>query len=132
MGSILYYCKASRELYEVTTSNGSHCVDWLSVGGMGHILSTAVGFAKNASKKKVLCLDGDGSMLMHMGSANVIADGNLSNLLHIVLIMVFTNQWEFIHLLQVQILHYLCQRLQMVLGMNTFSHSTPWMLLLML
>lgn len=37
--------KSSRELYEVSIASRGKCNDWLSVGGMGHLLSTASGFA---------------------------------------------------------------------------------------
>ena len=39
------------------------------VGGMGHTSSVALGYSLK-KKKKVICLDGDGSMLMHLGSLN--------------------------------------------------------------
>ena len=41
--------------------------DFYMVGGMGHSLSVSVGISLQ-SKKEVICLDGDGSILMHMGS----------------------------------------------------------------
>ena len=37
------------------------------VGGMGHSSSVSLGYSIY-SKNKVICLDGDGSMLMHLGS----------------------------------------------------------------
>ena len=46
------------------------------VGGMGHTSSVSLGFATSATKKRIICLDGDGSLLMHMGSlCNVGAYG---------------------------------------------------------
>ena len=67
----------SRELYQLrkkyNLNNGS---DFYMVGGMGHSSMVALG-ASIHSKKQVICLDGDGSILMHMGSlANI---GNLGN-----------------------------------------------------
>tara|TARA_X000000950_G_scaffold245273_1_gene301987 strand:+ start:283 stop:909 length:627 start_codon:yes stop_codon:yes gene_type:complete len=41
--------------------------DFYMVGGMGHSLSVSIGMALQ-TKKKIICLDGDGSILMHMGS----------------------------------------------------------------
>ena len=38
---------------------------------MGHTSSLALGFSLN-NEKKVICLDGDGSLLMHMGSLTTI------------------------------------------------------------
>tara|TARA_A100001011_G_scaffold390616_1_gene474421 strand:+ start:260 stop:1363 length:1104 start_codon:yes stop_codon:yes gene_type:complete len=41
--------------------------DFYMVGGMGHATSVALGVSI-FSKKQTLCLDGDGSILMHLGS----------------------------------------------------------------
>ena len=41
--------------------------DFYMVGGMGHSSSVALGISLNSSKKTI-CLDGDGSLLMHFGS----------------------------------------------------------------
>ena len=41
--------------------------DFYMVGGMGHSLSVSLGISLQ-SKNKVVCLDGDGSILMHLGS----------------------------------------------------------------
>jgi phosphonopyruvate decarboxylase len=46
------------------------------VGGLGH--TSAVALAQNIfQKKRVICIDGDGSFIMHLGS--LIHCGNLSN-----------------------------------------------------
>ncbi len=58
----------SRELYQLRLNkelnNGK---DFYMVGGMGHTSNVALGYALN-SKRKVVVLDGDGSLLMHLGS----------------------------------------------------------------
>jgi phosphonopyruvate decarboxylase len=41
--------------------------DFYMVGGMGHSLSVSLGMSLQ-SKNNIICLDGDGSILMHMGS----------------------------------------------------------------
>ena len=41
--------------------------DFYMVGGMGHTSSVALGYSL-ASKKTTVCIDGDGSLLMHLGS----------------------------------------------------------------
>ena len=38
--------KASRELYEYRIAHGSECHDFLTVGGMGHTASIAMGLAR--------------------------------------------------------------------------------------
>lgn len=75
---------ASRELFEIRRDAGSgHHRDFLTVGGMGHASQIAAGIALARPGRKVVCLDGDGALLMHLGGLAVSADCN--NLLHIVL-----------------------------------------------
>ncbi len=58
--------------------------DFYMIGGMGHTAMVSLGVSI-FSKKKVYCIDGDGSILMHMGSMHRFAiDGN-KNLKHVLL-----------------------------------------------
>lgn len=77
--------KASRELYEYRRAQGKPGSDFLTVGGMGHTASIAMGIAKARPERLVVCLDGDGSAIMHMGALAVIGSEGPSNLLHAVL-----------------------------------------------
>ncbi len=78
--------KISRELFETRTKAGKdHGTDFLTVGSMGHCSSIALGVALNKPLTKVWCIDGDGALLMHMGSMAVIGANAPSNLVHIVL-----------------------------------------------
>lgn len=78
--------KASRELFETRASNGqSHKYDFLTVGSMGHSSSIALGVAINKPDRKVWCIDGDGAVLMHMGSMAVLGANKPSNLVHVVI-----------------------------------------------
>ena len=78
--------KASRELFETRTANGqSHQYDFLTVGSMGHSSSIALGVAINKPDQKIWCIDGDGAVLMHMGSMAVIGSNKPKNLVHIVI-----------------------------------------------
>ncbi len=78
--------KASRELFETRVANGqSHKYDFLTVGSMGHTSSIALGVAVNKKSQRVWCIDGDGSVLMHMGSMAVVGANKPSNLIHIVI-----------------------------------------------
>jgi len=78
--------KASRELFETRVANGqSHKYDFLTVGSMGHSSSIALGVAINKPKTKVWCIDGDGAVLMHMGSMAVLGANKPKNLVHIVI-----------------------------------------------
>ena len=77
--------KASRELFEIREANGqSHKYDFLTVGSMGHSSSIALGVAINKPNCKVWCIDGDGAVLMHMGSMAVIGSCAPKNLVHVV------------------------------------------------
>lgn len=76
---------ASRELFEIRENNDSgHAKDFLTVGGMGHASQIALGIAMQ-NDRKVICLDGDGAFIMHMGACGVNAFSGCSNLIHIVL-----------------------------------------------
>ena len=78
--------KASRELFETRVANGQdHKYDFLTVGSMGHSSSIALGVAINKPNTKVWCIDGDGAVLMHMGSMAVIGANKPKNLIHIVI-----------------------------------------------
>ncbi|WP_405306861.1 phosphonopyruvate decarboxylase [Methanobrevibacter sp.] len=78
--------KASRELFEIRERNNqSHKYDFLTVGSMGHTSSIALGVAINKPNKKIWCIDGDGSALMHLGAIAVVGNVNPSNLVHIVI-----------------------------------------------
>ena len=78
--------KASRELFEIRGANGqSHKYDFLTVGSMGHSSSIALGLALNKPQTRVWCIDGDGAVLMHMGSMAVLGATAPKNLIHIVI-----------------------------------------------
>ena len=78
--------KASRELFETRVANGqSHKYDFLTVGSMGHSSSIALGVAINKPLQKIWCIDGDGAVLMHMGSMAVIGANKPTNLIHVVI-----------------------------------------------
>ena len=76
----------SRELYEYrVATNSSHEQDFLVVGSMGHASQIALGIAQAEKTKTVLCLDGDGAVLMHMGSLAIVGEQSPENYIHIVL-----------------------------------------------
>lgn len=78
--------KASRELYELReNSKDGHQSDFLTVGSMGHASSIAVGLSLSKPGRAVICIDGDGAALMHLGSLCINAQSSCSNFLHIVL-----------------------------------------------
>ena len=78
--------KASRELFETRVANKqSHQYDFLTVGSMGHSSSIALGVAINKPEQKIWCIDGDGAVLMHMGSMAVLGANRPKNLVHVVI-----------------------------------------------
>jgi phosphonopyruvate decarboxylase len=59
----------SREVFELRAKNkAGHQRDFLTVGCMGHCSSIAAGIAMAKPDRNVVCIDGDGSALMHLGS----------------------------------------------------------------
>lgn len=78
--------KASRELFEIRVANGqTHGTDFLTVGSMGHSSSIALGVATFKPDKRIWIIDGDGSMLMHMGSMALLGTNAPKNVIHIVI-----------------------------------------------
>lgn len=78
--------KASRELYELREKlSETHSSDFLNIGGMGHSSQIAAALSLFSNDKKIICLDGDGAVLMHMGSLAINGTIGCSNLIHIVL-----------------------------------------------
>ena len=73
----------SRELFYLRkkekTSNGK---DFLMVGAMGHTAMTALSMTK-FSKSKIICLDGDGSFIMHMGALSMLKNFKAKNFKYI-------------------------------------------------
>jgi phosphonopyruvate decarboxylase len=78
--------KISRELYEIRERQAQgHEHDFLVVGSMGHASQIAAGVALGSGSRRVVCLDGDGALIMHMGSLAVNGALDLPNFYHIVL-----------------------------------------------
>ena len=75
----------SRELFEFRSSNGqSHERDFLTVGSMGHASQISLGIALAKPERRVWCFDGDGAVIMHMGSMAIIGTKAPKNFVHIV------------------------------------------------
>lgn len=75
--------QAGRELLELRGGNLKS--DFMNVGAMGHTSQIALGLALSNKQRRVVCIDGDGSVLMHMGGLATIGGANCQNLRHIVL-----------------------------------------------
>lgn len=77
--------KTSREVFELRAERNEPQRDFLTVGGMGHTASIALGVAMGQLSKRVVCLDGDGSVLMHMGALPIIGSVAPVNFTHVLL-----------------------------------------------
>ena len=76
----------SRELFEIRVKHKqAHSQDFLTVGSMGHANMIAMGIAENNPNSSIICLDGDGAALMHLGNLSSIGQSCLGNFIHIVL-----------------------------------------------
>ncbi|ARN73866.1 phosphonopyruvate decarboxylase [Oceanicoccus sagamiensis] len=77
---------ASRELFECRVALGqSHEQDFLTVGGMGHASQIALGIASQKEDRQIVCIDGDGAALMHLGSMAINGMANMKNFKHIII-----------------------------------------------
>lgn len=78
--------KISRELYEQSDAlYGTHENIFMTVGGMGHASMIALGIAKKRPEEKIICIDGDGAALMHMGALAFISSQSPENFVHIII-----------------------------------------------
>lgn len=74
-----------RELYETRKRiGGDPKSDFLNVGSMGHTSQIALGVSLNTNKT-VYCIDGDGSLIMHLGGITTIGNLAKDNFIHIIL-----------------------------------------------
>ncbi len=71
----------SRELFNLNDRDEN----FYMLGSMGLVSSIAFGIAISNPQRKVLCIDGDGSILMNLGSLTTIANNNPNNLTLIVI-----------------------------------------------
>ena len=75
----------SRELFEFRAARGEgHEKDFLTVGSMGHASQIALGIALQKPNRRIWCFDGDGALIMHMGSMAIVAEKSPRNYVHVV------------------------------------------------
>lgn len=75
----------SRELFEFRAARGEgHEKDFLTVGSMGHASQIALGIALQKPGRRIWCFDGDGALIMHMGSMAIVAEKSPRNFVHVV------------------------------------------------
>lgn len=76
--------KTSRELFEHRVARGEKPKDFYTVGSMGCASSIALGIVLEKKDKKVFVFDGDGAVLMQMGTLGTIGHYKPKNFYHIV------------------------------------------------
>lgn len=89
----IYTCKQENDLLVATTGKTGRELYSLAddrnhlymVGSMGCVSTFAMGLAHSQPRLNVFAIDGDGSLLMRMGSLATIGAYSLANLLHILL-----------------------------------------------
>ncbi|MCR5226382.1 MAG: phosphonopyruvate decarboxylase [Eubacterium sp.] len=78
--------RATRELFFLREKRGERKeTDFLNVGSMGHASSVALGIALSRPDRKVVTLDGDSAVIMHMGAMTMVSKMDVPNFMHIVL-----------------------------------------------
>jgi phosphonopyruvate decarboxylase len=70
----------SRELFNA----GDDPANFYMQGSMGHAAAIALGVALAQPERRLLILDGDGALLMHLGAGATIGHVSQANLLHVV------------------------------------------------
>ena len=76
----------AREVFgQRAQSDKGHSNDFLNAGAMGHASQIAFGMACGNPSKQIICFDGDGAMIMHLGGLALIGPRAPSNLTHILL-----------------------------------------------
>ena len=74
----------SREIFKILEDSQLDVKCFYNVGGMGHVSSLNLGFINSLdSKIKSICIDGDGSLLMHLGSSHTIGSIKNKNFKHL-------------------------------------------------
>jgi len=78
--------KTSREVHEIQSRNNRDLSkNFLMIGAMGHCSSFALGVTNANPDKRVVCIDGDGSLIMHMGALAIIGVQKPKHFRHIVI-----------------------------------------------
>ncbi|MEO8666059.1 MAG: phosphonopyruvate decarboxylase [Ignavibacteria bacterium] len=78
--------KTSREIFEYREKNEQgHQNDFLTVGSMGHCSQIGFGIALKHKEKQIFVIDGDGALIMQMGSLSVFGSEAPENFKHIVI-----------------------------------------------
>lgn len=76
----------SRELWMLQKNKGRSIErHFFCIGGMGHAYALAHGVSNGCRKKRVVCIDGDGSFMMHLGNHAILAPLPDQRVVHVVI-----------------------------------------------
>lgn len=81
---IAYFVTTGKATREIIKRGDENILLFPCVGGMGHVSSIAFSYAVN-SRKKTVCIDGDGSFFMHLGALPSFNYEFKNSFLHILL-----------------------------------------------
>lgn len=70
---------------EAINHNSKNIKKFYLVGGMGHTFSVSLGLSLKEKKNKIICLDGDGSFFMHLGSFGMVSKSKSKKFIYILL-----------------------------------------------
>ena len=77
--------KTARELYLLKKKQNQLQSDLLVVGGMGHASAIALGALEVCNNRRIILLDGDGALLMHMGILSLLGKQKNNIFIHVLL-----------------------------------------------
>lgn len=76
----------SRELWMLRKEKGqSISRNFMAIGGMGHTYALAHGVSNGSRANRVICIDGDGSFMMHLGNNAILASLPDQRVVHVVI-----------------------------------------------
>ncbi len=77
--------KLQENYFYFNEKNKENYSDLFVVGGMGHASAIALGILNSCVGKRIILLDGDGALLMHMGILSLLGKQNKNTFIHILL-----------------------------------------------
>jgi phosphonopyruvate decarboxylase len=76
----------SRELWMLQKNKGQSIArNFFCIGGMGHAYALAQGVSNGCRTNRVVCIDGDGSFMMHLGNNAILAPLPDQRVVHVVI-----------------------------------------------
>ncbi len=110
----------SRELYQIRKEkNFKNGKDFLMIGAMGHTSMVSIGISKHTNENTI-CVDGDGSFIMHLGALTLVGDDKRKNFKYI---LVDNESHESIGDQPISLKNINIKRLSQALGFKKFFYT---------